>query len=286
MQKRDEKTMLDLILQVAKSDENIRAVVMNGSRASPGATKDALQDFDVVFIVNHVFPLVLHRQWLNAFGELLIMQTPDEMDGVWPGSNDRFTFLMQFKDGNRIDLTVLNYEKYQKIPRDSQSLLLLDKDIRFGEFEHPSDNDYLPTQPTENEFKNCCNEFLWVSIYVAKGIARKELVYAKTMAEQKVKEELIKLLTWHAAIQTNFQKNMGAYGKYLEQYVEPEIWEAFKATYVDADYQHMWEGLFIMCDLFDKLALKISKYYHYAYNQDEYRAVFEYLKTVSKSDLF
>jgi aminoglycoside 6-adenylyltransferase len=282
MKKRDEKTILDLILHVAKNDENIRAVIMNGSRASPFAAKDEFQDFDIVYIVNEVVLLVESREWLKEFGELLIMQTPDEMDGIWPDSKNRFAFLMLFNDGNRIDLTLIQQEKFENSPRDSQSILLLDKDLKLHEFKRPSDKDYLPKQPTEKEFKNCCNEFLWVSTYVAKGIARKQLTYAKAMAEQNVKEQLIKLLTWYAATKTHFQKSMGAYGKYLEQYLEPNVWDKFCKTYVDANYTHMWEGLFIMCELFDEIAIKISEHYHYPYDQDEYRAVVKYLKDIRK----
>lgn len=280
MKKRDATTMLNLILKIANADENICAVIMNGSRASPGALKDDFQDFDIVYIVKKVEVLVEHREWLKAFGEILIMQTPDQMDGLWPKSKDKFAFLMQFKDGNRIDLTLIEYARYSQQSRDSQSILLLDKDLQLGEFPQPNDSDYLPNAPSEKEFINCCNEFFWVSIYVAKGIARKQLIYTKTMAENIVKEQLIMLLTWHAAINTHFKKSMGAYGKYLNLYLEPKIWNQFSETYVDADYKNIWLGLFKMCELFDEIAKKVANYFAYPYEQDRYHAVIEYLKTI------
>ena len=36
--RRNEQVMLGLILQIADEDERIRAVIMNGSRASPAVT--------------------------------------------------------------------------------------------------------------------------------------------------------------------------------------------------------------------------------------------------------
>jgi aminoglycoside 6-adenylyltransferase len=189
---------------------------------------------------------------------------------------------MQFKDGNRIDLTLMQSEKFMASPRDSQSILLLNKDLKLGEFGPPNDNDYLPKQPTKKEFNDCCNEFLWVSTYVAKGIARKQLTYAKTLSEKPAKEKLIKLLIWYAGIKTNFQKTVGAYGKYLEKYLEPEVWNTFCKTYVDADYENMWEGLFVMCELFNKMAIKISEHYDYPYDQEEYRNVLAYLKDINR----
>lgn len=41
---RTEKEMLDLILSVAKADEHVRAVYMNGSRTNPNVAKDIYQD--------------------------------------------------------------------------------------------------------------------------------------------------------------------------------------------------------------------------------------------------
>lgn len=277
MDKRDEKTMMNLIVDVAKSDENIRAVILNGSRVSPAAKKDGFQDYDVIYIVNNVEPYVENRQWLKRFGELLIMQTPDEIDGIWPKSKDLFGFLMLFTDGNRIDLRLMQLNKFINLPRDSQSLLLLDKDHRLGEFEAPSDKDYLPIPPTAKEFNDCCSEFFWVSTNVAKGIARKQLTYTKFMAEHIVKAQLIQLLCWYAAIKTNFQKSIGAHAKYLEQYLEPEIWDKFRKTYVDAEYDHIWEGLSIMFEIFNEVALKISQHFGYPYDITEFQRVINYL---------
>jgi hypothetical protein len=43
--------MFNLILYVAKADERIRAVYMNGSRANPNVEKDKHQDYDIVYVV-------------------------------------------------------------------------------------------------------------------------------------------------------------------------------------------------------------------------------------------
>lgn len=272
--------MENLILKIAQNDERIRAVIMNGSRTSPSAKKDIFQDYDIVFLVTDVESFVDDPHWVKQFGDMLIMQTPDKMDGKWPKSKDEFAYLMQFTDWNRIDLTLLHVDKLPTMPRDSQSVLLLDKDNLVTPYPAPSDNDYLPKPPTQEEFYNCCNEFLWVSTYVAKGIWRKELTYAKHVSEQIVKEELIKLLSWYAGLKTDYQKTIGKFGKNLQQYIEPELWQLFEKTYVDADYNHMWDALFLMCDLFDKLARIIADHFGFPYNQSELSAVVQYLKEI------
>lgn len=143
--RRDNKEMMDIIQNISKDDERISAVIMNGSRASPSAKKDVFQDYDIIYIVSKVEPFVKNRSWLKPFGDILIMQTPDEMDEVWPRNKDKFTFLMQFRDWNRIDLTLMTLERYQAQPKDSQSILLQDKNDVFDKFEAPSDKIYFPT---------------------------------------------------------------------------------------------------------------------------------------------
>jgi len=51
---RSEQGMLDLIINTAKDDERVRAVIMNGSRTSPYAPKDRFQDYDIVYIVKEM----------------------------------------------------------------------------------------------------------------------------------------------------------------------------------------------------------------------------------------
>lgn len=278
--KRNEETMMQLIIQTAEKDDRIRGVIMNGSRASPSALKDRFQDYDIVYIVTNVAPFVEDEKWIDRFGEILISQTPDKMDNHWPNNQGQFTYLMLFTDQNRIDLKLIQSSKFLTMSPDSQSIILLDKDHLLGNLKAPSDEDYLPKPPTEIEFLNCCNEFLWVSTYVAKGIYRKQLTYAKYMSEQIIKNELIKLLTWDAGIQTNCAIPSGHHGKYLEKYTDPKIWSKFCQTYTGADYEEIWDGLFVMCELFDQFALKISSYYQFAYDKDQYENVISYLRTV------
>lgn len=278
---RSEKEVMDILLNIAKNDDRIRAVILNGSRTSPSAKKDIFQDYDIVYLVTNVESFVNDENWIKQFGDILILQTPDKMDGKWPAAKDEYAYLMQFKDWNRIDLTLLRTDKLATMPRDSQSMLLLDKDAVIKEYPPANDNDYLPKPPTEVQFFNCCNEFLWVSTYVAKGIWRKELTYAKHVSEQIVKEELIKLLTWYAGLKTNYNKTIGKFGKHLEQYLEPALWEKFVKTYVDANENNMWNALFLMCDIFNEIAMKIATHFNYPFNQNEFNGVVEYLKAVS-----
>src|SRR5215510_960903 len=125
---RNEHEMLDLIISFAKSDENIRAVILNGSRANPNAPKDIFQDFDIACLVNEIAPYVRNDRIPTHFGEILILQEPENMGEPSPEDEGHYAYLMQFMDGNRIDLSFHTPERWKIVAGDSQSLLLLDKD--------------------------------------------------------------------------------------------------------------------------------------------------------------
>jgi len=268
---RNEQEMLDLIINTAQSDDRIRAVIMSGSRADPGVQRDVLQDFDIAYLVTDVASFTEDHSWINRFGEIMILQMPEAMGDPPPMNDGRFVYLMQFTDGNRIDLTLFPVAKLREFKRDSLSLLLLDKDGILGPFPPPSQSDYLPTPPTAKAFFDCCNEFWWVCCNVAKGLWREEIIYAKYMLDRFVRYQLMKMVTWYVGMKTQFAYNPGKFGKYLKQYLEPELWEMLLKTYSDADYEHTWEALFTMCELFRTTAVRVAAHcgLEYPYGDDE-----------------
>ncbi len=261
---RNEEEMFELITGVAERDERIRVVILNGSRVNPNAPRDIFQDYDVVYVVTDVAPFKYNEDWIAQFGELMIMQMPEEMGDEPPSSAGSFTYLMQFADGNRIDLNLVSAANFDP-EEDSLSVLLLDKDGIVGTLPEPSERDYLPKPPTPKAFDNCCNEFWWVSPYVAKGLWREEFVYAKEMLDRIVRKQLMKMLVWHIGVQTDFRSNPGKFGKHFEEYLEAELWEMLLDTYAGAGYDETWDALLSMGDLFRIVATGVAEHFSFDY---------------------
>lgn len=279
---RSEKEMFDLILNVAKNDENVRAVIMNGSRVNPNAKKDPFQDFDIIYFVRDVEPYKRNEAFIKPFGELMIMQLPEDMTDP-PAENDgHYTYLMQFLDGNRIDLSLCSLETINSMITDSLTVVLLDKDHLIPELPPPGDRDYLPQKPTAKLFDDCCNEFWWVNPYAAKGLWRGELTYTKHMLDVYVREQLMKMLIWYFGIQTDFQKSPGKMGKYLEQYLDLEIWTLVKNTYADAQPEHIWDSLFAVGDLFRQIGRCVAEHFGFNYPEQDDRNVTSYLQHIRR----
>jgi aminoglycoside 6-adenylyltransferase len=276
---RSEQEMLELIVDTARQDERIRAVVLNGSRANPNAPRDFFQDYDVVYFVTDVASFKQDPAWVDRFGELMIMQLPEDMRDPPPGNDEGYTYLMQFTDGNRIDLNIFPLAGISERAKDSLSLLLLDKDGIIGPLATASEHDYLPEPPTAKSFSDCCNEFWWCSPYVAKGLWRGEITYARHMQEV-VREELMKMIVWYIGVKTGFEVNPGKMGKYFQKYLEPELWEMLQKTYADAGYENTWEAVFMMCNLFRIAAVHVADHFGYSYPHSDDGNVSAHLQRV------
>lgn len=279
---RSEAEMYELILRIAQEDERIRAVILNGSRLNPNAPKDFFQDFDIIYLVTDVAPYKNNIAWIDQFGERMILQMPEEMEDPPANNSGDFVYLTQFQDGNRLDLSMCALERLPDLINDSLTRVLLDKDGRIPPLPEPSDADYWPVPPTAKQFFDCCNEFWWVSPYVAKALWRDELTNAKAFLEEFVREELMKMLDWYVGVKTGFQKSTGKHGKYLRQFLEPELWEMLLQTYPDADPEHIWQALLDTCDLFRAVALVVADHFEYEYPYKDDRRVTAHLQHVHR----
>jgi aminoglycoside 6-adenylyltransferase len=279
---RSEKEMLDLILTFAREHDEVRAVVMNGSRVNPNAGKDPFQDYDIVYYVRSVEPFRRNADVVRYFGEIMILQTPEDMSDPPAEGDGHYTYLMQFMDGNRIDLSFYTLEQVDVIIKDSLSLVLLDKDGLIGKLPPPSDVNYLPQRPSAKAFDDCCNEFWWLNPYGAKGLWRDELIYAKVMLDMHMREQLLKMLTWYFGIQTGFQKSPGKLGKYLKGQIDVELWALLERTYSDAQSDHIWEALFSMNDLFRQIATSVADHFGFKYPEQDDIRVSNYVRHVRR----
>lgn len=277
---RTEQEMMALILRVAAQDERVRAVALNGSRANPKAPKDLFQDYDVVYIVREMASFLADPGWVDVFGERIIMQMPDAMASV-PVPQTRFSYLMLFTDGNRIDLRLLPLGEAQTYAQEDRlTVVLLDKDHLMPDLPAPVDEHHRVQPPTAQLYDDCCNEFWWVAPYVAKGLWRRQILYARWHLDFVIRPMLLRMLEWNAGVNTGFSARVGRFDKYLERYLDSDSWQALLATYSDADYERTWDALFAACDLFDRIGKAVASHFGFTYPLEDGERVAAFLARV------
>ena len=280
MKKRSEQEMYQLILSVAKNDPRIRAVLLNGSRANPQIEKDQYQDYDIIFWVRDLESFSKTPNWVDIFGERIIMQMPNNMqlhNEPMPSMDEGITYLMLFTDANRIDLSLLPVEKRGSF-HDSLTQVLLDKDHLYPDPPLSSDQDYWIRRPSPKQFIDCCNEFWWVSTYVMKGLLRQEIIYAKEMLENPVRKMFLRMLAWHIGMQHHFSISLGNSNKFLKKYVDTNLWNSILNTYPDAQEQNIRKSFKEMIGLFHQMEMEVATFLDFDYNSMDSQNVRSYLK--------
>lgn len=90
----------------------------------------------------------------------------------------------------------------------------------------------------------------------------------------------MKMLRWHIRVKTDFKVNPGKFGKSVQKYLEPELWELLLKTFADADYENTWKALFATCELFRKIAVPIAEHYGFEYPMMDDPKVTAYLEHI------
>lgn len=277
---RNKDEMMKLIMDVAINDERIRAVTMEGSRVSKNATHDQYCDFDISYVVSDIHQFTKDHKWIEIFGEILIVQYP--MD--WYShpydyaGHDNFAYLIQFKDGNRIDLTLIDISNIEKeLDYCEPRVVLLNKD-GLKELKPISDESVFNVQkPSEMEFYNTCNEFRWLSIYVSKGLCRKEIYYAKYAYDVLMMEMFIKMLNWKIGVDNDFNVTTGNHSKYLKRFLSSEEMERFHGVFPNGIYEDVWSKLFNSYDYFAEIAQYVGEALGYSFDEKETEEVRAFL---------
>ena len=276
MRKKEE--VIKQILDFANEDERVRAVMLNGSRVNPNAPKDLMQDYDVIFFITDIenISYKINRQWINRFGETVIIQQNDFEDGS-------YVFLMQFKDGVRIDLNFKDILKIEKTAEeDSLSKILLDKDDIAPIIHEANDSSYFVNKPSKNEFDKAMNNLWWIQTYVAKGIWRDELPLAKYMFDVILIDGIHKLLYWNIGIKHDWKINVGKCGRWFNKFLPDEIYKEFISLYPTIDYDQMWESLFAAGSFIRKIGTEVSENLGYTYPKEEDMNVSEYIRKIKE----
>ena len=263
---RTEAEMLDVILQTAKVLQ-VDAVAMSGSRTNPNVPKDEFQDYDVVYVVDDLDNLTNNLSWLDQFGKRIIEQEV--------ALDHRCLYLMLFEDGNRIDLTLCPKEHMKEwVDSEAGFTVLEDPEHLFEPYSQNLER-YWTSPATETNFVKSCNEFWWVSAYVAKGICRKQVIYATDHLYGICQQEFLKILAWQVASDRG-KVDIGKNYKYLFNYLPAEQKKEFSDLLDFSSLDKITESLFATMQLFHREAQRFAHKMGFDYDMEVAEKMIEY----------
>lgn len=263
---RTEAEMLDVILQTAKVLQ-VDAVAMSGSRTNPNVPKDEFQDYDVVYVVDDLDNLTNNLSWLDQFGKRIIEQEV--------ALDHRCLYLMLFEDGNRIDLTLCPKEHMKEwVDSEAGFTVLEDPEHLFEPYSQNLER-YWTSPATETNFVKSCNEFWWVSAYVAKGICRKQVIYATDHLYGICQQEFLKILAWQVASNRGVV-DIGKNYKYLFNYLPTEKEKEFSNLLDFSSIEKLSQSLLATMQLFHREAQRLAQKLEFHYDKEVAEKMIEY----------
>ncbi|HEY7974162.1 MAG TPA: aminoglycoside 6-adenylyltransferase [Ktedonobacterales bacterium] len=282
-----EAPVLERLTQWATRHDQVRALVLESSRAVAQAPIDALSDYDVLLIVLELRPFIEDDAWLSAFGTPLItLSDPLEEWGA-----ESYIRMALYEDHTKVDyilapVTVAHQiAERQELPGflDWGYRALLDKDGLTTGWPAPTRTAYIPTRPSEREYRALIEQFWWESTYVAKNLWRDELLFAKYNLDIVMRHDLlVRLLEWRAEVDRGWSWKPGVAGRGLKQALPRDTWAELEATWRGAAIAATWEGLYALAALFRRVAREVGAALGYSYPDALDQRISAYLHDVQR----
>jgi len=262
MEKRNQK--LENIINWAKENEDVRALLLTSSLVNPLAPVDEFSDLDIEIIFEDNASYVDNSAWLDLFGTPIAVL--EEGDSFFDGKHAMKMVL--YEDHIKVDFKLFSKIQFvaetqlEQLPKDWDIgyQVLLDKDEITRFLKKPSYQFSIVKKPSIEEFQRILNDFWWDTTYVAKCLARGDIFYAMFMSEDNIRTVyLVPLIEWYIASQHQWNVTTNKHGRLFKKYLSSGEWQMVEATFSGHDAEENWNALFAMADLVNKIGTTLSE---------------------------
>jgi aminoglycoside 6-adenylyltransferase len=285
-----QSNVIEKLVRWGEAEPLLRAAILTSSRAIPHAHTDRFSDYDVILILTNIDSFFADRSWLDAFGSVLALYR-DPL--IVERGFQRSAYVTQYDDGLKIDFNLWPVELLRQIvaepqlPRefDAGYQVLIDKDHLTVGLKSPTYRAYIPTSPTESDYHDKIESFFLDTTYVAKFLWRDDLMAAKHILENSLKQDHLRpMFEWRIEIDHNWSLKLGPYGRGLKQWLRQDLWADLEQTYTGAESESNWTALFQTINLMRRVAIEVGEAMGYRYPHELEQRVRTYLHRVKDLD--
>jgi|WetSurMetagenome_2_1015567.scaffolds.fasta_scaffold151452_3 aminoglycoside 6-adenylyltransferase len=252
----------------AEAQEDIRAVVMVGSRARSDQPADDWSDLDLMIYARNHEAYLGDTRWLQRLGQPWV-------SFVSTTSGEEREILASFKGGYNVDFVLVAASDLQQmadqgiIPHGNLrgARVVVDKDGLAAktipaEFHPPISHD-----PGLEEFTWIVNAFWDAAFYLAKQIRRGDLWMVKAR-DADLKRCLLQMMEWHARACHPEIRDTWHMGRFLENWADARALQALPETFGRYDAGDSARALKASMDLFRWLAVETAAAINISYPVD------------------
>lgn len=274
--------MLSAVLDWARQDTGIRALVVTGSLARGDGSADQWSDLDVQVIASEFASFIADDGWLDGLGEVWIR---------FPLYQDVPYKLVWFAGGVKVDFQFLKVDSiHEMISSGALSdeylrgyVVLLDKDELLRDL--PPSPQIFPRSdpPSAEQVDAVINEFYFEAIHVAQFIRRREFWVVK-FRDWTMKCDLLQMQEWHAHANSIEPVNTWLLGKRIHEWAGKENYAALAEIWSAWDVAALWRGLLRQITLFSKLSRELSEALGYDLDTGAHEQIEAYIRALHADD--
>jgi aminoglycoside 6-adenylyltransferase len=137
-----------------------------------------------------------------------------------------------------------------------------------------------PAKPTQGEFSEVVNDFLYHSVWTAKHLKRGELWWALTCLNCRLPHLLLQMIEWHAQATEDHDYDTWFRGRFLEKWADPRIVKGLVHSIARYDMHDAENALISVTGLFREVAMETAEKLEYSYPREAHQQVAEWLTNV------
>ena len=283
-QMRSEAEIIKQVLDMASADPSVRAVI----RTNLFPKRAYQHSYEFYFVVNDIGKFE-NDIFKDCFGKRILLYRGDKnYPEMFPNTK---AHLMVFEDGITLSIDASDKDTFLSRFNREQSYdnvwigdtykKLLDKDNLLPEIERLTETQTMfAEKPSEEEFLGTCSEFFWVLKTFAEYTLRKELPSAMFYLNIAVRDLLNRMIRWHIYLQQDAPVDMGILDSNMEKLLEKELFDLYKKTYPNADYEQLWDAYSAVTELWHKTGCSVSRHCGYSYPEETEQNMLDFISNL------
>ncbi|WP_412989480.1 aminoglycoside 6-adenylyltransferase [Pediococcus siamensis] len=223
--------VLTKFIGLAQKNTNILAIGLEGSQNNSHVIPDAWTDTDVT-LFTHDPEKEDGEWWIQQFGQPVIVQRLQSTNLFGPSHHLWHIWLTRYEGTLRIDLKIASAaDEAAYVKADHLNAIVWRRQTGELEPHVTSPESHFVSQPSPAEFEAHITEFYWCAGNVAKGLARKNLVYANEQLNQLVRPELLKMWAYYFTVKKQGKFDAGVSDKFVWVALTPEERDELAQSY-------------------------------------------------------
>lgn len=259
----------------AEGEDNVRALLVVGSRARTMPPADQFSDLDTILFCLRPTEYVESNDWMRSLGPFWFsyLDQPKykepEQFALYDDAVKIDVMIMKIREDDnlqsRLDTFPYNYvlQRGFKVlvdKTDSRSQIIIPRVDNTG------------ILPGQTEFDNHIHQALLLTIKTFRYLERSDLWRAYDTLNYDLKNNLLVLLEWEA-LTTNPDKDIWYDGRYIDQWGNTEIVSLFPQIFCGYQKENLWSGLDLFLQGSSILAKRIAEKLGLSLPTDDYEHI-------------